>query len=659
MKFDDEPDLRCSFPGERALLEEPFKGILFGGLIQLKTSRQGLSEIPCKSNRTKNPRTKKNAFSRRILEQQHIRAYKSYYCTSNKQLASSFLTTREKTTSAKETRITLDVSEAEIPKDGSSIFRADSKCEKAETQRIGFGGYVALALTKVFSTAFSTQPDTEQVEYPPTSEKVSGYEVYATSIRNCNQGYRSYPSHYWMSDLLTCAKHARKYSVKFGEGTTNLVKPGNEQLETKHKGLVSFSLVRGRQKTAASPSHLERLGRLYAHYGSTGGQWYPEVHDGQTTKLVTAYRLAAAGLSTPLIRPARSRMSRKLPKRIRRLLEKRSQLFFKKLSTGDTDELAFRKMRNRCKSEIRQWNIRKQATILDFARKSRNGLFKYMRHRRRNKPSAFSLRDRNGEPTSDPIVVSEFYADLYSVPASSSHQTLSRRIYERPLTESVYTKSAQKAFVVPRMIRRTFSRITHTDFQILHGACVRPLLENANPVVYAERTKDVILIERVQRGATKMVAGLKSVDYETRLAEYRRLRGDLILTYALFEEGLVNRFFTVDPANTRWGHVVRGGNDREADSSRSGHELCKRLRTSNPNSSIVNGSYWPNHVFSSAAVSQISQVSDSQYEAYHSIVNSVLTEPVAIPRFNIVIMDSITSDFNNDASPPYNRNRKG
>ncbi|GAA52422.1 hypothetical protein CLF_108021 [Clonorchis sinensis] len=147
-------------------------------------------------------------------------------------------------------------------------------------------------------------------------------------------------------------------------------------------------------------------------------------------------------------KPARSRTSRKLPKRIRRLLEKRSQLFLKKLTTGDTeDELAFRKMRNRCKSEIRQWNIRKQATILDLARKNRNVLFKYMRHRRRNKPSAFSLRDRNGEPTSDPIVVSEFYRDHYA--------------------------------------------------------------------------------------------------------------GDLILTYALFEQGLANRFLTVDPANTRRGHGER------------------------------------------------------------------------------------------------------
>ncbi|GAA53809.1 cell division cycle 20-like protein 1 cofactor of APC complex [Clonorchis sinensis] len=122
-------------------------------------------------------------------------------------------------------------------------------------------------------------------------------------------------------------------------------------------------------------------------------------------------------------------------------------------------------------------------------------------------------------------------------------------------------KSAQKAFAVLRMIRRTFSRITRTDFQILYGAYVRPLLEYANPVVYSGRTKDVILIERVQRAATKMVAGLKSMDYETRLAvldlfplKYRHPRGDLILTYVLFEQGLANRFFTVDPANTRRGH---------------------------------------------------------------------------------------------------------
>ncbi|GAA54447.1 hypothetical protein CLF_102993 [Clonorchis sinensis] len=55
------------------------------------------------------------------------------------------------------------------------------------------------------------------------------------------------------------------------------------------------------------------------------------------------------------------------------------------------------------------------------------------------------------------------------------------------------TPYAQKAFAVLRMIRHTFSRITRTDFQILYGAYVRPLLEYANPVVYSGRTKDIII----------------------------------------------------------------------------------------------------------------------------------------------------------------------
>ncbi|KER23370.1 hypothetical protein T265_08743 [Opisthorchis viverrini] len=112
------------------------------------------------------------------------------------------------------------------------------------------------------------------------------------------------------------------------------------------------------------------------------------------------------------------------------------------------------------------------------------------------------------------------------------------------------------------MFRRTFSRITRMDSTMPYGAYVRPLLEYANQVVYSGRTKDVALIERVQRTATTMVARLKSVDYETCLAmldlfplEYRRPRGDRILTHALFEQSLANRLFTVDPANTSSEHT--------------------------------------------------------------------------------------------------------
>ncbi|GAA51649.1 hypothetical protein CLF_106548 [Clonorchis sinensis] len=120
--------------------------------------------------------------------------------------------------------------------------------------------------------------------------------------------------------------------------------------------------------------------------------------------------------------------------------------------------------------------------------------------------------------------------------------------HQRHILLTPHEKSAQKAFIVLRMIRRTFSRIIRMDFQILYAAFARPLLEYTDPIFFSGCTKDVILIERVQRAATKMVAGLKSMDYETRTAvfdllplEYRRLRGDLILTYALFGQDLANR----------------------------------------------------------------------------------------------------------------------
>jgi hypothetical protein len=124
-----------------------------------------------------------------------------------------------------------------------------------------------------------------------------------------------------------------------------------------------------------------------------------------------------------------------------------------------------------------------------------------------------------------------------------------------------HEKAAHKAYITLRMIKRTFPRISVAEFQMLYGVYVRPLLEYANQVVYTGLKKDCNRIERVQRAATKMVTGLQFVDYGRRLEilnlfplDYRRLRGDLILTHTFFEHDLASSFFTLDSNGVRRGH---------------------------------------------------------------------------------------------------------
>ncbi|KAA3676029.1 uncharacterized protein DEA37_0011181 [Paragonimus westermani] len=121
--------------------------------------------------------------------------------------------------------------------------------------------------------------------------------------------------------------------------------------------------------------------------------------------------------------------------------------------------------------------------------------------------------------------------------------------------------AAKKGFAALMMIRRTFPRMDKNAFQTLYGTYIRPLLEYANQVVYTGLQRDILAVERVQRAATKMVAGLSNVTYESRLEildlyllEFRRLPGDLILTHFFFRAGLVEQFFTVANDDGWRGH---------------------------------------------------------------------------------------------------------
>lgn len=98
----------------------------------------------------------------------------------------------------------------------------------------------------------------------------------------------------------------------------------------------------------------------------------------------------------------------------------------------------------------------------------------------------------------------------------------------------------KRANSIMYIIRKAFIYINKELFLKLYKTYLRPLLEYAFQVWSPYFKKDIHLIERVQRRATKMVPSLKLLTYEERLKELglttlqsRRERGDLIETYKI------------------------------------------------------------------------------------------------------------------------------
>ena len=116
------------------------------------------------------------------------------------------------------------------------------------------------------------------------------------------------------------------------------------------------------------------------------------------------------------------------------------------------------------------------------------------------------------------------------------------------------------------LIRRSFSYMDKETMRQLFTALVRPHLEFAN-VIWAPRLKkDIKLIEKVQRRATKYIPGLKGLKYEERLKEmnlpslsYRRKRGDLIEAYKLTHGhyAINKNLLKLDKTSRTRGHMYK------------------------------------------------------------------------------------------------------
>jgi len=101
-------------------------------------------------------------------------------------------------------------------------------------------------------------------------------------------------------------------------------------------------------------------------------------------------------------------------------------------------------------------------------------------------------------------------------------------------------QAAKKAQSVLGMVYRQFKIIYKEDFGIIYKTYVIPHLEYCIQAWSPKLQKDKMLLEKVQRRATRMVKGLKKLPYEIRLKklgiyslERRRLRGDLIETFKI------------------------------------------------------------------------------------------------------------------------------
>ncbi|XP_071944696.1 uncharacterized protein [Antedon mediterranea] len=130
-------------------------------------------------------------------------------------------------------------------------------------------------------------------------------------------------------------------------------------------------------------------------------------------------------------------------------------------------------------------------------------------------------------------------------------------------------KVSQRAMNCLRSIRRTFVYMDKDCFNVIYKHYVRPHLEFCVQVWNPYLQKDINVIERVQRRATKLVPCIRSYSYEDRLKFLglttlydRRIRGDLIEAYKIvkgFEGVAKDDFFQMRSNISRItrGHHLR------------------------------------------------------------------------------------------------------
>ena len=65
-----------------------------------------------------------------------------------------------------------------------------------------------------------------------------------------------------------------------------------------------------------------------------------------------------------------------------------------------------------------------------------------------------------------------------------------------------------------RVVQRTLGPLNSEAFSILYKTLVRPILENAAPVLCPHLVKDILALQKVQRRASRLVLGQRRSEME-------------------------------------------------------------------------------------------------------------------------------------------------
>ena len=156
--------------------------------------------------------------------------------------------------------------------------------------------------------------------------------------------------------------------------------------------------------------------------------------------------------------------------------------------------------------------------------------------------------------------------------------------------------AASKAMTKLRIIKRTFKHFDVKCFTMLYRTYIRPLLEFSVQAWSPHLKKDIAVLEKVQRRATKLIPSIRHMSYPERLQatklyslEQRRVRGDIIETFKTLnglEDIEKSKLFKTNP------HQIARGRGHSYKLYK--QAICKRLNCRSSFFSIRVISEWNN-----------------------------------------------------------------